>query len=290
MFTKESLVTRLSGLIVLTIATTRCGGEGEADSTATNAPTESQRTPRGQDVAGGATSDFTGDLVSCEATSLELPGDEPKLNVSVDEVVMEATGSFELPVRWMSACDGSASAPAACGEPTSDLSDLDGDETTVHITVTPTGEPARVAHGTETQPMCAQGLSLPAVASFKSDDGVLDVEVELVVSTECGRAYGIGLDEPLRVLGGRLGAAADDLPEGARVELTFGFFADRSQFDLYVLPDGSNSASWLLTSDLPPFGQHTHDLARTEVGASDMTIPRRECQFTINCTAGPCTL
>jgi hypothetical protein len=65
------------------------------------------------------------------------------------------------------------------------------------------------------------------------------------------------------------------LGEDASIELTLGFFLDRVWFHAYV---GTADSPWLLSNELPPYGEDTNDLVRSDVGLSDdPALPDRQC-------------
>lgn len=232
------------------------------------------------DGIGGVTGDFGGNFVSCRAEKFESPGDAPTVGISVDEVISLGTGTLALPFRWLSACEdpNDAQRPSECQGENSIAHTLANTETTLHIEIVPGGEPARVLHTTEEQPVCGQSLRLPVNMRVVTDDGVLDEQVALDLITECGGNLGFSIYNSPSVFGGRLARASEQWPAEAKVELSGGFYLDRVWFDIYVLP--ADSPSWLLTGKIVRLGEPVHDVSRSEAGLTDgASLGEKRCQF-----------
>jgi hypothetical protein len=219
---------------------------------------------------------FADQYVPCENTRYEYSGEPSSFYISVDEVLAVAEGTFHIPTRWRNTCTDTPrhfSRPAECDNPESIVHDLHNSETVVHIVIAHEGEPAFVRHATESQPVCAEALQLPVKVSIRSDDGVLDEELDLEISTECGKSLGMGFSMPLPSLKGRVNQAG---VENGGFEFLFGFFRDRVWLDSYLTLGGNSG--WVLTSDLPPFAESPHDIGFADVGLSpDLALADGPC-------------
>lgn len=228
------------------------------------APEEANSAGRSQ-LAGGNTTDFTGDLEVCSAEREETPEAEPVLGFSMTELLAASSGRFDVPLRWQSRCQPGQTpsrAPAEACDLTAGYQSLHDRETVVRMSVTPTG-PALVKHPTEQEPLCAQGMFIPAQLQLSSDDGVLAAELPFQLWSECGDQVSINFQRPLGELPGTLGDASQGFPEGSHVEFTAGFFEDRMWLDLYVVTAEGHA---LFTIAMPPYGQGwIHDVPRTQV-------------------------
>ena len=202
--------------------------------------------------------------VACENERYEFSGAPSGFHVSVDEVLAVAEGTFHIPTRWRNSCDDTPhyfERPSECDNPGSIVHVLHNAETIIHLVVAHEGEPALIRHTTEEQPVCAERFELPVKVSIRSDDGVLDEELDLEISTECGKSIGIGFSMPLASFRGRIRQIG--VPNGV-FEFDFGFFLDRVWADSYAMLEGNDG--WVLTSDLPPFSISPHDIARSDLG------------------------
>lgn len=221
--------------------------------------------PGRSELAGGNTSDFTGDQEVCSAEREETAESEPVLGFSMTELLAASAGQFAVPLRWQSRCQpGQAEgrAPAEACDLDAGYQALHERETVVHMTVTPTG-PARVKHPTEQEPQCAQGMFIPARLQLSSDDGLLAADLAFELWSECGDQVSVDFQRPLADVQGALSGEAQGFPAGSHVEFTAGFFEDRVWFDLYVVTAESHA---LFTVALAPYGQGwTHDVPRTQV-------------------------
>jgi hypothetical protein len=219
---------------------------------------------------------FADQYVPCENTRSEYSGEPSNFYISVDEVLAVAEGTFHIPTRWRNSCDDTPhyfTRPSECDSPESIVHDLHNSETVVHLIIAHEGEPAFIHHATEEQPICAERLQLPVKVSIRSDDGVLDEELDLEISTECGKSLGIGFVLPLTSLRGRVNQSG--VQNGA-FEFHFGFFRDRVWADSYVALEGNNG--WILTSDLPPFEESPHDISFSDAGLShDLALAEGPC-------------
>ena len=165
--------------------------------------------------------------VACENTRYEYSGAPSVFHISVDEVLAVAEGTFHIPTRWRNSCEDTPhyfERPSECDNPESIVHDLHNSETVIHLVIAHEGEPALIRHATEEQPICAERFQLPVKASIQSDDGVLDEELDLEISTECGKSLGISFSMPLTSFRGLIGQVG--VPNGA-FEFHFGFFRDR---------------------------------------------------------------
>jgi hypothetical protein len=219
---------------------------------------------------------FADQYVPCENTRYEYSGEPSIFYISVDDVLAVAEGIFHIPTRWRNSCDDTPhyfTRPSECDSPESIVHDLHNSETVVHLIIAHEGEPAFIHHATEEQPICAERLQLPVKVSIRSDDGVLDEELDLEISTECGKSLGIGFSMPVPSLRGRVNQA--EVQNGA-FEFHFGFFRDRVWLDSYLTLEGNNG--WVLTSDMPPFDESPHDIGFSYVGLNpDLALPEGPC-------------
>jgi hypothetical protein len=211
--------------------------------------------------AGGATSDFTGDLEVCSAERQETPEDEPTLGFSMTELLAASVGQFDVPLRWQSRCRTHEAAAEAC-DAAAGFQALHNQGTIVHMSLLAMG-PARVWHPTEQEPLCAQGMIIPGQLELSSDDGVLAAQLPVQLGSECGDQVSIDFWRPLGEMHGRLSDPSLGFPAGSEVEFTTGFFKDRMWFDLYVLTSEHEA---LFTVALPPYGKGwIPDVPRTKV-------------------------
>ena len=214
---------------------------------------------KGDDIAGGQTEDFTGDVVECTAHSEERAGDPPHLGFSVSELLAAAAGVFEVPFLWLDGCDSSGS---MCQNEDAPFRALAGVETSARIEISPTEEPAQVFHPTAAQPVCAQVMSVPVVASITSVDGLLNERLNTSLWSECGRSTGVGFSKPPSALTGSLADPSLGFADGSSVDLNVSFVEDRVWFDIAVT---ERSGTRVLRSDLPPFGEDNRFVPRTSV-------------------------
>jgi hypothetical protein len=212
----------------------------------------------------------------CENTRYEYSGEPSIFYISVDEVLAVAEGTFHIPTRWRNTCTDTPwqfTRPAECENPESIVHDLHNSETVIHLIIAHEGEPAFIQHSTEEQPICAERLQLPVKVSIRSDDGVLDEELDLEISTECGKSLGVGFSMPLPSLRGRVNQAG--VQNGA-FSLHFHLFRDRVSLDSYLTLE--DNSGWILTSDLPPFDESPHDIGFSYVGLNpDLALPEGPC-------------
>ena len=212
----------------------------------------------------------------CENSRYENSGEPSVFYVSVDDVLAVAEGTFHIPTRWRNSCNDTPDyfiRPSECDTPESIVHDLHDSETVVHLVISHEGEPAFIQHATEEQPICSERLQLPVRVSVQSDDGLLDEELDLEVTTECGKSLGVGFSLPLTALRGRVSQAG--VQNGA-FSLHMNFFRDRVSLDSYLTLDGNTG--WILTSDLPPFVERPHDVGFSDVGLSlDLALAEGPC-------------
>lgn len=219
---------------------------------------------------------FADQYRACENSRYEYSGDPSDYHISVDEVLAVAEGTFHIPTRWRNTCTDTPwqfARPSECENPESIVHDLHNSETVIHLVISHEGEPAFIHHATQDQPICAERFQLPVKVSVQSDDGVLYEELELEISTECGKSLGIGFNMPLSTFSGRISEV--DLPNGA-FEFHFGFFRDRVWADSYVTLE--DNSGWVLTSDLPPFSESPHDVSFSDFGLNpDLALAEGPC-------------
>ena len=214
--------------------------------------------------------------VACENERYEFSGEPSDFHISVDQVLAVAEGTFHIPTRWRNSCDDTPhyfERPSECDNPESIVHELHNSETIIHLVIAHEGEPAFIRHATEDQPVCAERFELPVKVSIRSDDGVLDEELDLEISTECGKSIGVGFSMPLTSFRGRIGQI--DVANGA-FDFHFGFFRDRVWADSYATLPGNSG--WILTSDLPPFSISPHDIAVSDIGLNpDLALAEGPC-------------
>jgi hypothetical protein len=238
------------------LAASACSSQDEsADRGAAAAPSSSG------DMAGGLTSDFTGDQPHCTTIRYESAGDDAALGFSMGSLLGASVGQYDLPLRWNGRCQLHDATACPASEPA--LEALDGVETVLRVNIQHEGEPAVVRHPSAEQPSCAQDMEIPVQLQLQTDDGVLNENVALSLWSECGRQVSLDLYGPSSMLQGTLASAAQGLGASAQVEITLGFFSDRMWFGLHVVP--SEGGFSVFTTDLPPFSESTHDVPRTTV-------------------------
>jgi len=222
--------------------------------------------PNDDAVAGGQTTDFTGeaDVDSCEAQSEERPEDTPRLGFSAAELLASAAGVFEIPIRWLDGCnDLGGDVVPACDEANARFRSLDGVDTVLRVEIAGTGAPALVDHPTAEQPACAQLMQVPVTAHFTTLDGLINERLDTTLSSECGRSVGVGFGGRLSSeLTGSVAEPSWGLGDGTTVTAAVYFVEDRIWVDLEFHASTHQS---LLATDLPPFGESGRWVPRTSV-------------------------
>ena len=114
------------------------------------------------------------------------------------------------------------------------------------------------------QDACAQYMQIPGTLSVKTEDGAVDMERDVVIWTECGREFRVGVVGLASEVGGTLGA---ELGDSAGSQVTVGATDEgRVWFKLVFIR---------LVEDAPrPISLRTEALLGEPL--CDQTIPRAE--------------
>lgn len=218
------------------------------------------------DVAGGQTTDFTGeaDAVECETRSEERPEDTPHLGFSAAELLASATGAYEIPIRWVDGCnDLGGDVVPVCEGANARFRTLNGVETVLRVEIAAIDAPAQVDHPTAEQPGCAQRMRVPVTARFTTLDGLLDERLDTHLHSECGRSVSVGFGGgPSSALTGSAADPSWGLGDGTTVRSALDFVEDRIWVDLEF---SASTGHVVLATALPPLQEFGRWLLRTAV-------------------------
>lgn len=225
------------------------------------------------EIAGGSTEDFTGDVDPCTTTSMFDLDETTPLGFSGAEVLANAAGRFEVPIRWVSLCQQSGLACSAydyCDDDSPDrpMPALAGTETTVSIEIEARDELVQVLHRTPADGFCGEGMSVPVAVRVETADGALAEVSEGYLGDvhPDSRQATIGLRRPVAELQGNLGRDST-LPRGAIFRMVFGFYREKAWMEIDVETPGSEVALPvpLLSDMLPPFDTCALDIPRADI-------------------------
>ncbi len=249
-----------------------CSG-GSADSPSADETVDTARPSSADEIAGGSTEDFTGDMELCSTVSSFALDATTPLGRSGADVLANAEGRFEVPIRWMSLCQQSGipcSRSTFCDgdSPERPMSTFAGTETTVSIEIAASGEPVLARHETASEQGCAESMSIPVTLRVQTADGALAEVAAVSLGSDSADTTQsvVALRRPVAELQGGLGLDTA-LPGDAELQMVFGFYGDKVWMEIDVMHGGSETALPVpLLSDLiPPFDACSLDLPRAEV-------------------------
>jgi hypothetical protein len=208
------------------IALAGCTTAGEDDK-----PIECQ--PKGTKISWGP----------CDAEERLAYDTVSSLGFSPNDVLDTIAGTYEFPIAWFDPCN----ADAPCAQfsvlceyaPERAVPTFAGTVTVLTVELEATGDPALAATpGPEPwQVCCPTHMSIPGRLALRTADGALEGVHDVMIGSDDGAGASVFLKGPASIMGGAL---AEELPEGATVELGVCAFDDRASLSLNFFPPGSD--------------------------------------------------